>query len=98
MGELPKIISVDDHVVEPPHVWQEYLPARFKADGPRVERRGIGHMAHIGGADLQHDELLGGVPLLVRQTVEAAVVADGFCGITRFSFSPFSLRAVEALI
>ncbi|MCU1496252.1 MAG: amidohydrolase 2, partial [Acidimicrobiales bacterium] len=49
MAELPKIISVDDHVVEPPHVWQEYLPQRFKAEGPRIERRGIGAMKHIGG-------------------------------------------------
>ncbi|MEZ5178687.1 MAG: hypothetical protein R2746_10525 [Acidimicrobiales bacterium] len=49
MAELPKIVSVDDHVVEPPHVWQEYLPQRFKADGPRVERRGIESMRHIGG-------------------------------------------------
>ncbi len=49
MAELPKIISVDDHVVEPAHVWQEYLPQRFKADGPRVERRGVGGMKHIGG-------------------------------------------------
>ena len=44
MAELPKIISVDDHVVEPAHVWQEYLPQKFKADGPRIERRGIGGM------------------------------------------------------
>ena len=49
MAELPLIISVDDHVVEPAHVWQEYLPQKLKADGPRVERRGIGHMKHIGG-------------------------------------------------
>src|SRR3954447_9209626 len=49
MAELPKIISVDDHVVEPAHVWQEWLPARFKADGPRVERRGVGEIKHIGG-------------------------------------------------
>src|SRR3954465_13052782 len=49
MAELPKIISVDDHVVEPAHVWQEWLPARFKADGPRVERRGVGEVKHIGG-------------------------------------------------
>ncbi|HEV3226510.1 MAG TPA: amidohydrolase family protein [Acidimicrobiales bacterium] len=46
---LPKIISVDDHVVEPPHLWQTWLPERFRHDGPRVERRGIGHMRHIGG-------------------------------------------------
>src|SRR5882724_8166875 len=46
---LPKIISVDDHVVEPPHVWQTWLPERFRERGPRVERRGIGSMNHIGG-------------------------------------------------
>ncbi len=38
MSELPKIISVDDHVVEPPNLWQDRLPARFKDRGPRVER------------------------------------------------------------
>jgi predicted TIM-barrel fold metal-dependent hydrolase len=49
MGELPKIISVDDHVVEPAHVWQRWLPERFRAEGPRVERRKVGDMAHVGG-------------------------------------------------
>ena len=48
-AELPKIISVDDHVVEPPHLWQTWLPERFKERGPRVERRGIGTMRHVGG-------------------------------------------------
>jgi predicted TIM-barrel fold metal-dependent hydrolase len=37
--ETPKIISVDDHVVEPPGLWQERLPTRFRDVGPRVERR-----------------------------------------------------------
>src|SRR5438128_1590637 len=32
--ELPKIISVDDHVVEPPHVWQTWLPEKFRERGP----------------------------------------------------------------
>ena len=50
-GELPKIISVDDHVVEPPHLWQTWLPEKFRERGPRSERRGIGTMRHIcGGA------------------------------------------------
>ena len=48
-GELPKIISVDDHVVEPPHVWETWLPAKFRERGPQIERRGIGEMEHIGG-------------------------------------------------
>jgi len=47
--EIPMIVSVDDHVVEPPHLWQTWLPERFREAGPRSERRGIGSMRHIGG-------------------------------------------------
>src|SRR5271169_2159421 len=36
--EIPRIISVDDHVIEPAHVWQEYLPAAFRDRGPRLTR------------------------------------------------------------
>ena len=46
---LPKIISVDDHVVEPPHVWERWLPAAYRDRGPRVERRGVAGMRHVGG-------------------------------------------------
>ncbi|NLA34269.1 MAG: amidohydrolase [Actinobacteria bacterium] len=46
---IPRIISVDDHVVEPPHVWETWLPAKYRDRGPKVERRGIGAMKHIGG-------------------------------------------------
>jgi predicted TIM-barrel fold metal-dependent hydrolase len=38
MLELPKIISVDDHVIEPPNVWQDRLPAKYKDRGPRLVR------------------------------------------------------------
>ena len=55
MAELPKIISVDDHVVEPAHVWETWLPERFRADGPRVERRGVGGMKHIGGGTYEQE-------------------------------------------
>ncbi|HVU71427.1 MAG TPA: amidohydrolase family protein [Mycobacteriales bacterium] len=48
--ELPKIISVDDHVVEPPHVWQTWLPEKWRAAGPRVERRGIRKIDWTGAA------------------------------------------------
>ena len=34
---MPKIISVDDHLVEPPHLWQSRLPAKYRDQGPRVE-------------------------------------------------------------
>ena len=39
MGDFPKIISVDDHVIEPPNVWQDRLPAKYKEIGPRVGAR-----------------------------------------------------------
>ena len=40
---IPKIISVDDHVVEPPHLFETWLPAKYPTTAaPRVERRGIG--------------------------------------------------------
>ncbi len=35
---IPKIISVDDHVVEPPDLWSNRLPARFQDRGPRIVR------------------------------------------------------------
>jgi predicted TIM-barrel fold metal-dependent hydrolase len=36
--QIPRIISVDDHVIEPPHLWQTWLPASMRARGPRVVR------------------------------------------------------------
>jgi hypothetical protein len=27
--EIPKIVSVDDHVVEPAHLWSTWLPAKW---------------------------------------------------------------------
>ena len=36
---LPKVISVDDHVMEPPDLFERRLPAKFRQNGPRVVRR-----------------------------------------------------------
>ena len=47
---VPKIISVDDHVVEPPHVWQTWLPEKYRERGPRVERKRWGGFKHLSGA------------------------------------------------
>ena len=38
MPTIPRIISVDDHVVEPPDLWSSRLPAKYRDRGPRVER------------------------------------------------------------
>ncbi|HTL86999.1 MAG TPA: amidohydrolase family protein, partial [Acidimicrobiia bacterium] len=54
--ELPKIISVDDHVVEPSHVWQTWLPEKYRAAGPRVERKRWGPFVHKPGAKYVNTE------------------------------------------
>src|SRR4051794_30827748 len=54
--ELPKIISVDDHVVEPAHVWQTWLPERFREKGPRVERKRWGKFRLKKGAKYEMTE------------------------------------------
>jgi len=41
-GDLPWFVSVDDHVVEPPTVWSDRLPAKYRDVGPRYERRAVG--------------------------------------------------------
>ena len=46
---LPRIISVDDHVVEPAHLWSTWLPAKYRDRGPRSERKGIGALSTQGG-------------------------------------------------
>ena len=39
--ELPEIISVDDHIVEPRELWQDELPAGVRERGPHVVREKV---------------------------------------------------------
>ncbi|MGH9122557.1 MAG: amidohydrolase family protein, partial [Acidimicrobiales bacterium] len=41
MEEIPRIISVDDHVVEPPDLWSSRLPEALRERGPRIVRQKI---------------------------------------------------------
>ena len=38
MTTIPRIVSADDHVVEPADVWTSRLPAKYRDAGPRVVR------------------------------------------------------------
>lgn len=38
MSGFPAIVSVDDHVIEPADLWQRWLTAKHRDDGPRVVR------------------------------------------------------------
>jgi predicted TIM-barrel fold metal-dependent hydrolase len=39
--EYPRVISADDHIVEPPHLWTSRLPKRYLDVGPRIVRQRI---------------------------------------------------------
>ncbi|MEX0768510.1 MAG: amidohydrolase family protein [Microthrixaceae bacterium] len=60
--DFPMIVSVDDHVVEPPHLWTTWLPQRLRDAGPKIERRYVGDMKHIGGGTYQQEFVEGGQP------------------------------------
>ena len=49
MDEFSRIISADDHVVEPARVWQDRLPKKYLDVGPRIVRQGISNPRHIEG-------------------------------------------------
>ena len=55
MAEIPMIISVDDHVVEPAHLWQTWLPEKHRADAPYVERHGLGGLKYVGGTTYEYE-------------------------------------------
>ncbi len=49
-GVIPWIVSVDDHVLEPPDVWTSRLPERYRDAGPRIVIEPKGDMSLVDGA------------------------------------------------
>ena len=49
MPTIPKIVSVDDHVIEPPHVWTSRLPKKYLDVGPRVVNNPLKSIRYVGG-------------------------------------------------
>ncbi len=47
--ELPRFVSLDDHVIEPPDTWSSRLPAKYRDVGPRVEELPVGTAELDGG-------------------------------------------------
>ena len=52
---IPLIISVDDHVVEPAHLWQTWLPEKYRDKGPKIERHRIGGLLYKGGLNYEYE-------------------------------------------
>ena len=52
--DLPLIVSVDDHVIEPPSVWTDRLSSRFHDRCPRVVRLPAGELRLDGARYVEH--------------------------------------------
>jgi predicted TIM-barrel fold metal-dependent hydrolase len=55
VSEIPRIVSVDDHVIEPPHLFERWLPARYRDRGPKSQRKGIARTTLHGGSDYRFE-------------------------------------------
>ena len=49
MNDVPRIISVDDHVIEPADLWSSRLPSRYQDRGPRIVRQRMSQDQATGG-------------------------------------------------
>jgi predicted TIM-barrel fold metal-dependent hydrolase len=59
MTRVPLIISVDDHVVEPPDLWKRWLPAKYRDRGPHVVKGGF---QQVPGGDGHNFAMVDGGP------------------------------------
>ncbi|MGB0763064.1 MAG: amidohydrolase family protein, partial [Acidimicrobiales bacterium] len=50
---IPKIISADDHVIEPAHVWQDRMPSKHKELAPKIVIAPQGEMTLNDGVWLE---------------------------------------------
>jgi predicted TIM-barrel fold metal-dependent hydrolase len=79
--EMPLIISVDDHVVEPPNLWMDRLPSKYHDVGPRVVRGGQ-PQANVVGVPAQDDEPGGlGADWWVYEDI-VMPIGRGFAGVS----------------
>lgn len=80
--DVPWIVSVDDHVIEPPTLWTSRLPSRVRDNGPRVERLPAGELRLSGARYVEQPGTDG--PLVdywvyedLYQSLKRAVAASG---------------------
>jgi predicted TIM-barrel fold metal-dependent hydrolase len=106
MTQIPRIVSVDDHVVEPPDLWSSRLPAKYAERGPRVVReRGSYDVARTGlvwtarddgdWADVWHYD--GVVSPLMKLSAAAGFDELGFGAVTFDQIRPGCWRQKERL-
>ncbi|MEX1217093.1 MAG: amidohydrolase family protein [Acidimicrobiales bacterium] len=67
---IPKIVSVDDHIVEPADLWTSRLPKKYEGIGPRLERLRVDNLK-FDGMNYSFD--------IVEPTAAGGKFADFWC-------------------
>jgi predicted TIM-barrel fold metal-dependent hydrolase len=102
---IPRIISVDDHVVEPPDLWTNRLPSKYLDRGPRVVRErgrfdltGLGWVVTDDGdwADVWHYDDL--VSPLMKLSAASGFEDIGFGAVTFDQIRPGCWHQKERLV
>src|SRR5580704_15338980 len=53
LAKVPPIVDMDSHVIEPPYLWSDRLPNRFRDAGPRIEYAPAGEVKLVDGKYLE---------------------------------------------
>jgi predicted TIM-barrel fold metal-dependent hydrolase len=84
-ADLDWLVSVDDHVIEPPHVWESRLPRKFKDRGPRYDEAGKVWRYEDTEISILRGVVNGGIPVDQRRF---AFLSIGFDEIPPSCYDP----------
>jgi hypothetical protein len=84
LAKIPPIVDMDSHVVEPPHVWSDRLPAPLREAGPRIEYAPRGQVRLIDGSGTRTPQTSADAPGAVGGTI---IFGNSVASMADFMFS-----------
>jgi predicted TIM-barrel fold metal-dependent hydrolase len=83
MLEIPRIISVDDHVLEPPDLWSARMPAKYRDRGPRIVRK---KLRRVGAETIEAEDGQWGDVWYYDDLVSPLLMLSAAVGFDHLSF------------
>jgi predicted TIM-barrel fold metal-dependent hydrolase len=83
MLDIPRIISVDDHVLEPPDLWSARMPAKYRDRGPRIVRK---KLRRVGSETIEAEDGQWGDVWYYDDLVSPLLMLSAAVGFDHLSF------------
>jgi predicted TIM-barrel fold metal-dependent hydrolase len=83
MLDIPRIISVDDHVLEPPDLWSARMPAKYRDRGPRIVRK---KLRRVGAETIEAEDGQWGDVWYYDDLVSPLLMLSAAVGFDHLSF------------